>query len=184
MIWDVFNKLNGYPQAQVRNEGGFVDVSLCIEKYEKLHEGVVRILIQNSLYREKFGFVVELQPEWTPQRLENMGADIYWGDAQFISTGADSNAFLGILSKLYGIQDQSLCFSRKLDVRVAGLLNDPSRIEHEPIKMKFFLNSEGSDELYSEVFINVDIKKKVLEFNEKDIGYRSALIKSLGMNSH
>jgi hypothetical protein len=41
------------------------------------------------------------------------------------------------------------------------------------------LNSDGPEELYSEVFVNVELKRNVLEFNEKDPEYRGPLVKSL-----
>ena len=46
-------------------------------------------------------------------------------------------------------------------------------------RMKFFFNPDGEEALYSEVFINIDLSEKRLEFNEKDNDYRAPLLRSL-----
>lgn len=179
MVWSIFGGAKDYPDAALGNEDGFVDLSLSISKFEKQKNGVARLLIQNTLGGKKVGFVVELQPTWKAQKIENADAYFYWGNAEIASTGEDSNAFLNTLTKLYGLPSQNAIFLARVKVQVVGLANDPARIEQEPIKMKFFLNPDGPDEFYSEVFVNVDLKQKVLEFNEKDPEYRGALVKSL-----
>lgn len=179
MVWSIFGGAKDYPEAVLGNEDGFVDLSLSIAKYERHKNGVARFLIQNTLDGKKVGFVVELQPTWKAQEIENSDAYFYWGNAEIASTGEDSNAFLNILAKLYGLPSQNVIFVNRVNAQVVGLANDPARIENEPIKMKFFLNPDGPEELYSEVFINVDIKRNALEFNEKDQEYRGALVKAL-----
>lgn len=179
MIWSIFGAAKDYPDAVLGTEDGIVDLMLSISKYEKQKNGIARFLIQNTLHGTKIGFVIELQPTWKAQKIENADAHIYWGYAEFLSTGEESNAFLSVISKLYGLPTSKPTFANKLKAQVVGLANDPARIENEPIRMKFFLNSDGPEELYSEVFIKVDLKRKVLEFNEKEPEYRGALVKSL-----
>lgn len=179
MVWSIFGGAKDYPEAMLGKEDGFVDLSLSIAKYEKQKNGVARFLVRNTLDGKKVGFVVELQPTWKVQKVENADAYFYWGNAVIASTGKDSDTFLKILSKLYGLSLQNVSFSNRVNAQVVGLANDPARIENEPIKMKFFLNPDGPEELYPEVFINVDLKQNILEFNEKDPEYRGALVKSL-----
>lgn len=179
MTWSIFGSANDYPPAALGAEDGFVDMTLSIAKYEKLTDGRARLVIQNTLDEKRVGFVIELMPTWKAQKIENTEAYFYWGHAEITGTGEASNNFLAALSKLYGLAGSKRAFGTKVAAQVAGLANDPARLESEPIKMKFFFNSDGPEELYSEVFINVDLKRKILEFNEKDPDYRDALVKSL-----
>ncbi len=45
--------------------------------------------------------------------------------------------------------------------------------------MKFFFNPDSEEDLYTEIFINIDTVAKELEFNEKDNDYRALLLRSL-----
>jgi hypothetical protein len=179
MVWSIFSGAKDYPAAVLGTEDGFVDLTLSISKYEKQKNGIARFLIKNTLDGKRIGFVIELHPTWKAQKIENVDAYFYWGSAEILSTGEDSDAFLTVLSKLYGLPTTNLTFLTRVNAQVVGLANDPANIENQPIKMKFFLNSDGPDELYSEVFVNVDLKRRVLEFNEKDPEFRGALVKSL-----
>ena len=62
---------------------------------------------------------------------------------------------------------------------MVGLASNPEQLEVSPCRMKFFFNPDGEEELYSEVFINIDLSEKRLEFNEKDNAYRAPLLRSL-----
>jgi hypothetical protein len=154
MVWSIFSGAKDYPAAVLGTEDGFVDLTLSISKYEKQKNGIARFLIKNTLDGKRIGFVIELHPTWKAQKIENVDA-------------------------LYGLPTTNLTFLTRVNAQVVGLANDPANIENQPIKMKFFLNSDGPDELYSEVFVNVDLKRRVLEFNEKDPEFRGALVKSL-----
>lgn len=179
MIWSIFSSASEYPNAILGDEEGFVDVSLSISKYETLNNGTKRFLIRNTLNGLKVSFIVELLPKWDAKPIENTNAIFYWGNANIISVGAESDVFLTQIAALYGIESAEKLLKKNISAQVVGLANDPKSIESIPIKMKFFLSPDEDENLYSEVFINIDLKNKVLEFNEKDPEYRLPLVRSM-----
>jgi hypothetical protein len=183
MIWSIFSSANNYPPVSFGEEGGFVDLTLSISKYEKIKNGNSHFIIKNTLNGTKVSFILVLMPTWKAQKIENSESIIYWGNAEIISNGEESNAFIYLLSKLYELPESDLTFVNNVSAQVVGLMNDPAHIETDLTKMKFFLNSDGPDELYSEFYINIDLKNKVLEFNEKDPEYRQPLVNSLAKSA-
>lgn len=179
MIWGTSGSADDYPPASLKSEEGFVDITLSIARYDRQSSGRVRLVVRSTLDGSKVGFVIELLPGWEAQKIEDADAFFYWGNAEVSSAGKESDDFLVALARLYGLSGPKPAFSAKVPADVVGLANDPARIESEPIRMKFFFNSGGPEDRYSEVFINVDLQRKVLEFNEKDPEYRNALVQSL-----
>lgn len=60
-----------------------------------------------------------------------------------------------------------------------GLADDPALMPTAPTRMKFFFQGDGSEAQYSEVFINTDLQRGVLQFSEKDQEYRTPLVGNL-----
>jgi hypothetical protein len=84
-----------------------------------------------------------------------------------------------LLTGLYKSIRPDQTFPDKVYAQVVGLACNPEQLEVSPCKMKFFFNPDGDEDLYSEVFINIDLAAKKLEFNEKDNDYRAPLLRSL-----
>lgn len=179
MVWSIFSSASEYPKARFGEEEGFVDISLSIAKYEKTQSGSRRFLIKNSLNDKKISFAVELLPAWDAKAIENTESHFYWGRANLMSVGTESDAFITVLTELYGRKPENLKFKDTIPVQVVGLANNPEDVELAPVKMKFFLNPDAEEDLYSEIFINIDLKNKRLEFNEKDPEYRAPLVRSI-----
>ena len=179
MVWNIFSFAANYPKALLGNEDDFVDISLSISKYETLNNGSKRFTVKNTLNGQKVSFVLELLPEWDAKPIEDMDAHFYWGFATITSTGSESDAFIRQVAKLYNIQTPVEKFKNSISAQVVGLANDPTEIESSPVKMKFFLNPDADENLYSEIFINIDLNTNTLEFNEKDPDYRLPLVRSL-----
>lgn len=179
MVWNIFSSASDYPPASLGKEDGFVDISLSISKTETLPDGTRRFVVKNKLREQKVGFVLELSPRWKVKPTENNDVIFYWGNANILSVGAESDAFISQVASLYGITGVDSKFKIKIPAQVVGLANDPKKMDSMPIKMKFFFNPDADESLYSEVFINIDLRKKVLEFNEKDPEYRLPLVRSI-----
>jgi hypothetical protein len=50
--------------------------------------------------------------------------------------------------------------------------------------MKAFFFDDGQDERYAEVYTNIDLREKRLEFREKDPEYRAPLVAALMDRDH
>ena len=179
MIWSIFSSAKDYPEVVVGEEDGFVDLSFTISSSKKLESGSHEVAVKGKLKGEKVGFVIELLPSWNPQAVEGIDDAFYWGEAFFKSTGSESEAFIKSLATLYGANVNNASVPDKVYAQVVGLACNPEKLEVTPCKMKFFFNPDGEEDLYSEVFINIDFAAKKLEFNEKDNDYRAPLLRSL-----
>jgi hypothetical protein len=179
MVWSIFSFAKAYPEVAVNREEGFVDISIPIASCETLKDGSTRIVVRGDLDGRRVGFAMVLNPEWKATEIENTGQFFYWGSGSIVRTGKLTDEFLVQLAHLYGEQNKPTGANDVVRVEVVGLANDPSRLLTSPTNMKVFLNSNGGEDLYGEIFINTDVPHGVLEFNEKDPEYRSPLLKSL-----
>lgn len=180
MVWSLFSCSKNYPEAELTAEEGFIDISFPITKHEVLPSGARRFHAKGKLQNETVGFVIELEPQWNPQIIEgHEDANFYWGEGAFCSSGKETDHFVAILSKQYEISSNTTIALQRINAEVVGLLTNPEYIDSERIPMKFFFNPGAKEDFYSEVFINIDLENKKLEFHEKDEEYRNPLIKSL-----
>ncbi|MEO3737674.1 hypothetical protein [Shewanella baltica] len=179
MIWSVFSSAKDYPEVIVGEEDGFVDLTFTISNSKKLESGSYQVVVKGNLKGDKVGFAIEILPSWNPQAVEGIDDAFYWGEAFFRNTGSESENFIKSLATLYGATVNDVSVPEKVYAQVVGLACNPEKIDELPCKMKFFFNPDGEEDLYSEVFINIDTVAKELEFNEKDNDYRVPLLRSL-----
>jgi hypothetical protein len=179
MTWSIFSSAKDYPQVVVGDEDGFVDLTFQNIESNLNNIGNLEFIVKGNLNGSKVGFSVELLPEWNPQDIEGMDEAFYWGEAHFKSNGSETKNFVIALAKLYGAELKEFEVPASVYAQAVGLACNPKEIQNNPCKMKFFFNPDGSEELYSEIFINIDLDAKVLEFNEKDSDYRAPLLRSL-----
>lgn len=179
MIFNLFRSTSEYPEASISTEDGFVDISMSISKYQKTQDGGYKFELRSKIDKNKVGFDVFLDSKWRPHEIDDSELLFHWGKGRLESCGTDSDNFVNELVKLYGGNAPKLNFRSRIKAEVVMLSGSPDSMEAEPFRMKFFFNSEESEDLYSEVFINFDISSNTVGFNEKDIAYRAPLIKSL-----
>ena len=62
-----------------------------------------------------------------------------------------------------------------------SLEGNPEMVKNSPARLKLFFGwEEGSETPYGELFLNLDLPNRILELNEKDPEYRSAILAALG----
>lgn len=175
MIWRMFSSAKEYASVEVSKVNGFIDLTFNIAEVHNDRE----FLVKGSLEGFKVGFAIELHESWNPQVIEGIDEPFYWGEAYLKSIGADSKAFILALAKLYEVSLNHLEVSEVVHAQVVGLACNPSEAKEKPCKTKFFFNPDGEEDFYSEIFINIDLANRRLEFNEKDNEYRAPLLHSL-----
>ncbi|WP_445427543.1 hypothetical protein [Alishewanella sp. HL-SH05] len=179
MIWSVFSSAKDYPEVVVGEEEGFVDLTFTISNSKKFESGAHEVVVKGNLKGDQVGFAIELLPSWNPKAIEGTDDAFYWGEAFFKNTGPESDSFIRALALLYGATLADASVPDKVYAQVVGLGCNPGQLEVSACKMKFFFSPDGDEGLYSEVFINIDLAAKKLEFNEKDNDYRAPLLRSL-----
>lgn len=166
------------PDVTVSTKEGFVDVDLPITELKKNPDGIVTVVARGKVEGAVVGLIVDILPEWHGKDVEEGGPTFFWGKARYRSLGEESDRFLAFLSKSYDLEAPRGKMASRIDVTAVGLNDNPERLMEAPIRMKFFL-AEDSEENYSEVFTNVDVEKRILEFHEKDLEYRKPLVRVL-----
>jgi hypothetical protein len=176
MFFGLFSCSNKIQEMKIDTSEGFVDISLNITEI-KVNDDYLLVTVENQYKKEKVGFQIEIFNQWKISQIENSNQSFYWGKGYFIISNENAKKYIEILSRLYSIEVKTIQ-ENKIPVEIVGLANDPKLILTQPTKMKFFFNS-NNEKLYSEVYINIDAKNKILEFHEKDEEYRQPLILSL-----
>jgi hypothetical protein len=98
-------------------------------------------------------------------------------------TGKESDAFITILSSLYGIPTKNNKMRNEVEFTSFALEGNPINYVNENIKFKVFFDDNDDKGLYSEAYINVKFMEGILEFHEKDIEYRKNLIEAMSKKS-
>lgn len=161
----------------VITEEGFVDIDLHVASYNANKDGPFRIRVANTFQGKAVGFLVQIDKKWTAKKMENVKKPLFWGTGQLIFDGEATVAFVEMLSGLYGVSLPTIV-GQQVDFDAVGLFNDPRKLATREVKMKLFFNSENQN-LYSEVYLNVNLSEKTLELHEKDQDYRQPLVRSL-----
>lgn len=157
---------------------GFVDIDLPIIQVESKLSSLVSVVARGKIQGAVVGFAVDLDSKWIVKPIENANASFYWGKGRLRSIGPDSDAFSKLLAGLYQLPCATVKMPSRIEVEVVGLANDPRLVKSNPTKMKLFFNA-NSENNYAEVFLNLDLNSKVLEFHEKDPEYRAPLLRAL-----
>jgi hypothetical protein len=166
------------PAGNVSTADGFIDIDLPIEKAESNSQCLVSVIARGTVEGANVGFAFELDTKWDEKPVDSMNLTLYWGKACIHSIGADSDAFLKLLADRYQLELAAANMRLHIEVAVVGLANDPRLVQSNPTKMKVFFNA-NTDRNYAEVFLNLDLNAKVLEFHEKDPEYRAPLLRAL-----
>ncbi len=165
-------------------EEGFSDLSLkIVEEYEKgnKYEYVVKGKFENNIVGLKI-----IIPNNIPAGIINgeiEAKSFLKNGITILSIGNESDNFLNALSKIYHSQAKSK-FSTKPIIATVFPLNQMKADLSQPeyYKFKVFFNDEGDENEYAEIFINLNLTNKFIEFNEKDNEYRTNIIKALEEN--
>jgi len=167
--------------ARINPEDGWNDIFLKIVKDQKTDSS--HIYTVKGLYKEQtVGLQIEVNSsigagivDGTP----NVNSGIARQSVHIRSMGAESDAFVKALAELYGRPTLKAFRQQPLSVTAFSLNETPVNLDKDGYyKLKLFLE-EYDEDLYSEVFLNINTEKKEIEINEKDWEYRRAIIELL-----
>lgn len=155
-----------------------MDIDLPVADCRYTKDGTLTVLARGKIDGQTIAIAVDLGNEWKEQIVEGAELTIYWGNGHIRSTGHESDAFLGLLAKEYGIAETTQKMSPRTTLTMAGLNSDPRVIKTSRAAIKVFFEHNGEDN-YGEAFINIDLANKVLEFHDKDPEYHNGIFSSL-----
>ena len=164
--------------VQIDREEDFVDITLPIVDHQWSEDGSLIVAARGEINSTVISFIVELESQWNPKKIEDTPITMYWGKGHMRSTGSESDAFLGLLAREYNLPSPAKMEVRT-EITMGGMNCDPSLLATDPAMIKIFFES-GGDEKYGEAFINIDLDTKTLQFRDKDPEYHSGILSSLG----
>lgn len=169
----------GEPTAgRLSTAEGFVDIDLPVVQTDSKSPNLVSVVARGKIQGAVVGLAIDLSPNWIAKPIENANASVYWGKVRLRSIGPESDAFSKLLAGHYHLPCATAKMPSRIEVDAVGLSNDPRLVKSNPIKMKLFF-SANSEKNYAEVYLNLDLNAKVLQFHEKDPGYRAPLLRGL-----
>ena len=184
MLMGFFNFLKGQDnlkQIDISEEPDFVDLQLTITKYWQ-DEFKNHICQVKGLYlKDTVGFEIAFRPdlqlgmidgEVDKTRFYREGINLY-------SVGELSDNFVKALIGLYKTDNIPLKMTDKVESTTFVLGGQPENFDSDYIKTKIFFDDSDEKGFYSEWYVNVDLKNKILELREKDSEYRKNIINAL-----
>jgi hypothetical protein len=96
---------------------------------------------------------------------------------QILNIGSESDNFIKVVSELYGFKSDKKFTKNAISFDCFSLNSQKGDLEKADFKFKLFLDSQDSNGLYSELFLNISLSSGLIELNEKDPGYRENIIK-------
>jgi len=169
------------PELFAGSEEGFVDTSLRIVKHRRLADGGHTFHVRAKAGDATVGFVIDVSADWRPDTLGD-SIPVFWGSVQYRSLGPESNAFVRHLAQAYGRPVARSVMPQETHFAAIALSGNPMTFEGGKVNMKLFYESDNED-LYAEVYTNLNPKERLAEFREKDEGYRDNLIRALGASA-
>lgn len=171
------------PALIIDMKDGFVDLSLGMHAPRSDPENGYRFEAEALYEGRRIAFAVALGPAWQAREVEGNSSQFlfYGGEADLISLGAESDAFIQTLDHLYQTKTGVTQMRRGVQFTAVSLAGDPSKLPAEPVKMKLFFESV-EDDLCREVYLNFDVLERHVEFHEKNQGFRRPLVLALGKN--
>jgi hypothetical protein len=155
---------------------GFVDLSFAIRNVEALPDGSQVLEVFGTHNGREVGIKLALGTKWKQGKLGPL--DTFTGVASYQSLGQTTEAFVQDLDELYRTKLHPTTVRPSTTFTAISLEGNPARLENGPTKLKLFFESDDENR-YAELYTNIDLAKRVLEFHEKDPTYRVAIIKAL-----
>jgi hypothetical protein len=98
---------------------------------------------------------------------------------RLLSIGSKSDNFIKIVSALYGFKTDKKFSKKGIFFDCFSLNEQAGYLDKGKFKFKLFFDSYNKIDLYSEMFLDIDISSGLIELNEKDPGYRENIVKIL-----
>ena len=173
----------GNPIIAQYSEEGFVD---CVFRIADLTETDTsyRFRLVGSYKGETVGMgvvVVKGIQAGMDAKMALIKDHVYQKGVVFSRTGPESDRLINALSVMYGAGEKHGQMVPTEAFTAIALHVGPIDMTKEPIKLKLFGHDGPTDSEadYNESFFNLDLKNKLVFWNEKDQEYRKPLLRSL-----
>jgi|WetSurMetagenome_2_1015567.scaffolds.fasta_scaffold19093_2 hypothetical protein len=163
----------------INKEDEFVYIAFPILTFEKIENDKVKCIISGKYNNDSIEFTLITKVKYKIGITENgFASDAFEakGIVLFLDKNNGRNLFK-LFSNEYGIKSNSNDFRNIIEFTSFPLEEAAVNILNKPIKTKVFYDDQNERDEYFELFINIDLPSKKIEFSEKDIEYRDNIIK-------
>jgi hypothetical protein len=174
---------NQLPEVTSEAEEGYHDLVFHLRDRTVSADGSQSFRARGLHKNQSVGLLVLLGPRWEQVSL---GSDLplaFRGSVELKSSGAESDALLAVMDKLYGTELHPTSMKRETTFTGITLGGDPRNVASSEVKIKLFFEP-GNDEGYAELYLNIDMTGGRLQLNEKDEEYRRPIINALAESGH
>lgn len=174
---DIINRL----EITSESEEGYYDIVFLISQHQKLPDGSQVISASGTYKGTSCGLDIVLGPSWKQGSIdlgESSSLATYQGNVTFRSIGAGSDSLLQIMDQLYGTKQSPTSMKNETGFTAISLQGNPQELKNGMTKIKLFYEAKKEDD-YAELFTNIDLVAKKVYIAEKDVDYRSAVIRAL-----
>jgi hypothetical protein len=187
LIMGILSSFLGFSQNEnlieltSKAEEGWKDLIFTITEKEKLKNGFWSLTCKAKYKNEVVGLKVNIK-DGIPAGIVNNEMEktsFTKQGVEILSIGKESNNLIKAISEIYE-QPKKLKFtSKKLSLTLFPLNREKAVLENGEFKFKLFFDENNEQNLYSEIFLNPNLKNGTLALNEKDEEYRMNIVKLL-----
>lgn len=168
------------PEITSETEEGFHDLVFAIREHKALTEGGQVLHAAGVHQGQVVGFELYLGPTWERISVGDvLPIETYRGVVMYRSLGQESDRLVQTMNALYRTRLGVSKMSAEATFTGITLGGDPRRLSEGVVKIKLFFEP-GPEDLYAELFTNIDFGSKKIYVTEKDEEYRLPIIKALG----
>ncbi len=172
--------------SRLEESNGFIDLDFSLLRYKK-DDNLIQTFIAKGCYGNALlGFKIELLSEWRETEIANIPS--YRSRLSLQSIGDESDRFVQTLAKLYQLELASPKMLPHIQFTAITLGGNPMKLGEGGVRIKIFFEPPDEtpdyEERYAEHFLNIDLQRNAVYFNEKDQAYREAILNALTKPLH
>lgn len=173
------------PEVVSTSASGHVDIRLSILEHRPVEDGGKHIgdalLIGGMWDGEAVRTSVLIPSDWDEAKLTPTPPVKAWSTPiSFFRVGPSSDRFVKALARRYAVSDVGLQAREEVELDALSLFDDPRPFGSKPIRLKLFLVRNGALS-GDEIFLSIDVHRKVVELNEKNPEHRASVIKAFAV---
>ncbi|MBY0597369.1 hypothetical protein [Bacillus bingmayongensis] len=162
-------------------EEGFQDLTFNITHYWR-ENGYHVVKVFGQFEGEIVGFMIAFKDNMI-RGMSTAGEINYNAFHQngivFYSLGSDSDYLVNVISYLYLSKSSNFKMNNIVPFTCFALAGNPSNFKNEILKFKLFFDEDEELNRYCELYVNIDLRRKILELKEKDEKYRENILMAL-----
>ncbi len=163
---------------------GWQDLIFTITEKEKLDNGfwslTCKAKYENQIVGLKINIADGIPAGIVNEEIDNTSFSVK--GVEIHSIGKESDMLIEVISKLYGQPEKTIFTHEKLTFTAFSLNKEKAILENGRFHFKLFFDENDERNLYSEIFLNPDLKSGTIELNEKDQEYRVNIVKLFSKN--